>query len=522
MLAAAAGILLALAARASAELVELPGSPGEAKAAAFSRDGRKLAVGGDDRVIRVWNLESRRVEISLEGHKAAVSALAFSPDGNFILSGSADGELRFWNPPRADAPFAQKLHKDAVLAAAFTADGRRQATAGTDGTVRTWDILAGQSLQSWQAVPSPAAAASLSGDGSTAFFAGREDGKSLLRWIEIGPGGTGSYNYGAKRYTQGVLSGHGGVFLFADGSSSIRVEARKGSTGFPKELSSGFPPAAAALSFDGNLAAAADSGGKVALWDAASGKRLYLWEDGGPVSALLFDPSGTRILAAGADGILRLRDIPSEAEMKSQLEEFAKVALAERETLEASESSGADEPVKTGCSPIALLAATGLIMAAALFGAFHLSRVLFAILLVPAGFLALGLFSLFFFWNSPGALSVGESDIRIGLGPIRSALSIYYGDTNGNYPANLRRLTRDGKYLREIPLLWSVYADHALPPRRPDVPHPLTRKVAHYPSFTPRDSGRWGYVDDPKDANFGTVFIDCTHTDSRGSAWTSY
>ncbi|MBI4676932.1 MAG: hypothetical protein HY748_05060 [Elusimicrobia bacterium] len=36
------------------------------------------------------------------------------------------------------------------------------------------------------------------------------------------------------------------------------------------------------------------------------------------------------------------------------------------------------------------------------------------------------------------------------------------------------------------------------------------------------DTGRWGYVSEPRGRDFGAFFINCTHTDSRGSAWDSY
>src|SRR5882672_3443266 len=37
------------------------------------------------------------------------------------------------------------------------------------------------------------------------------------------------------------------------------------------------------------------------------------------------------------------------------------------------------------------------------------------------------------------------------LGSLRSAMSIYYGDMEGQYPRNLLALTISGKYLSEVP-----------------------------------------------------------------------
>ncbi len=36
------------------------------------------------------------------------------------------------------------------------------------------------------------------------------------------------------------------------------------------------------------------------------------------------------------------------------------------------------------------------------------------------------------------------------------------------------------------------------------------------------DAGGWSYVNAPGDGNFGTLWVNCTHTDTRGGVWTVY
>lgn len=48
-------------------------------------------------------------------------------------------------------------------------------------------------------------------------------------------------------------------------------------------------------------------------------------------------------------------------------------------------------------------------------------------------------------------------------------------------------------------------------------PHPPTSSVLKMSRSEARDSGGWGY-----DARTGDVFIDCSHSDSKLSAWSSY
>ncbi len=56
----------------------------------------------------------------------------------------------------------------------------------------------------------------------------------------------------------------------------------------------------------------------------------------------------------------------------------------------------------------------------------------------------------------------------------------------------------------------------------PGMPHRRTKSVSNYPTLAGQDTGNFGYVNDPKDPKFGTVFIDCTHADSSGKGWNSY
>src|SRR5205807_987826 len=47
----------------------------------FSPRGDLIASGGDDRVVRIWDVASGRELQRLAGHETGVKAAAFSPDG---------------------------------------------------------------------------------------------------------------------------------------------------------------------------------------------------------------------------------------------------------------------------------------------------------------------------------------------------------------------------------------------------------------------------------------------------------
>ena len=65
---------------------------------AFSPDGRMLASGGSyaNHNVRLWDAQTGALLRTLEGHTSGVVRLLFSPDGRFLVSGSYDGMLRLW------------------------------------------------------------------------------------------------------------------------------------------------------------------------------------------------------------------------------------------------------------------------------------------------------------------------------------------------------------------------------------------------------------------------------------------
>ena len=65
-------------------------------ALAFARDSRRLAVGGSDTAIQMWDSDAGQLLRSLNGHSGSIRALAFSPDGRRLASGSDDKTVGIW------------------------------------------------------------------------------------------------------------------------------------------------------------------------------------------------------------------------------------------------------------------------------------------------------------------------------------------------------------------------------------------------------------------------------------------
>jgi WD40 repeat protein len=123
--------------------------------AAFSPDGRRIATVCNDNnrntleraTAAVWDAETGRKSLSLEGHVNGFSAIAWSPNGRFIVTGSIDWTATVW-----DAYTGRKLlpplrgHRGQVIHVAISPDSRRIFTGGFDNTTRVWDVSTGQEL----------------------------------------------------------------------------------------------------------------------------------------------------------------------------------------------------------------------------------------------------------------------------------------------------------------------------------------------------------------------------------------
>jgi hypothetical protein len=64
---------------------------------AISPDGRWVAAGSLDMVVRIWDVNTGALVERLRGHKDSVYSVAFSPDGRGLVSGSLDKSLKYWD-----------------------------------------------------------------------------------------------------------------------------------------------------------------------------------------------------------------------------------------------------------------------------------------------------------------------------------------------------------------------------------------------------------------------------------------
>src|SRR6266849_6231253 len=113
-------------------------------AVAWSPDGKRIASGsgpineGSDTTVQVWDATDGGHAYTYHGHSDAVSAVAWSPDGRRIASGSFDQTVQVWDAVDGGQVFTYREHSIAVQAVAWSPDGRRIASGSWDKTVQVW------------------------------------------------------------------------------------------------------------------------------------------------------------------------------------------------------------------------------------------------------------------------------------------------------------------------------------------------------------------------------------------------
>jgi WD40 repeat protein len=113
-------------------------------AVAISPDGRLLLVAATgEKPVQLWELATGRElpPLVLPGNEQRMFALAFAPDGRTLATGGEDGVVRLWEMVSGQERRHFTGHTGWAHRVRFAPDGKRLASASNDTTAVVWDVV---------------------------------------------------------------------------------------------------------------------------------------------------------------------------------------------------------------------------------------------------------------------------------------------------------------------------------------------------------------------------------------------
>jgi RNA polymerase sigma factor (sigma-70 family) len=287
----------------------------DVRALALSADGKLLAATNFLRAdtIRIYAVDGGKEIARVGDGKLPTPVAAFSPDGK-TLAVSRDGtSIILWDIATAKILHRLVGHEGGGIglprAVAFTADGKSVVSIGADNTVRTWDATTGEETVRFRvttgsrAFLSPGAeyAAVLSLEDAVEVWdvAGR---KKLCSWQGKHP--LHAYSK-SESYLAAAFSPDGKVLALG---KNPRVELRSVETG--KEMRPGHYNyvKVVALSPDGRVMGTDSPGfGQTCLWETATGRELARFDRNDDTSRRLgFSEDGKDVILTDRETVYRL------------------------------------------------------------------------------------------------------------------------------------------------------------------------------------------------------------------------
>jgi type II secretory pathway predicted ATPase ExeA len=260
----------------------LKGHSGWVTGVAFSADGLRLASGGWDETVKLWDVATGQGLGNIADGIKGVEALAFSDDGHWLAAESSTNTVALWDATTGreirtltgKEPSGLLSRGNWVYSIAFSPDSRWLASAVDDKTVRLWEVKTGRAARDLPGLSRSVIYIAFSPDGR--MLASGSDGKTIEIW-EVATG-----------QEMRKLSGH------------------------KKDVY------AVAFSPDSRRLASASGDKSIKLWDLVAGREIYTLEGHrNLVTCLAFSPDGRWLASGSWDRTVRIWDVQTGREVQT-------------------------------------------------------------------------------------------------------------------------------------------------------------------------------------------------------------
>lgn len=293
---------------------------------------QKVATGGEDGTIRIWDSVSGIEANAIDASKGTVTCLAFNDSGTELLSCSSEGYLQVWNAKTGKIIRCIKTDLKSASNVAFCPLNNGVVVVGTKSingqvaTVSAWDTDTGKSLGSI-----PGQLAFIPADGESIFV--RHEGGDLFKAkfpivhmtdtfrVTTLP----NYQYSAIKTNVGKPN----AVVLSPNRRGLLISGTKGLCYFDfptfkfrqRFVGHRAPVRKAVFSPDGQHIATASRDGRVYVWESKTARMLSEFKGHiGPINDIAFINDGRRVVSSGQDGTLKFWDLERGQHQVARLE----------------------------------------------------------------------------------------------------------------------------------------------------------------------------------------------------------
>ncbi|KAF7524995.1 hypothetical protein PCG10_005346 [Penicillium crustosum] len=300
----------------------LTGHSGSVEIVAFSPDGKQIASGSDDGIIKLWDAITGALQKTLSGHSKEITAMAFLPDSKLIISGAHDGSIMLWDTTTGDFqvigdhfrtskdydPYLQPLEEVHYNphALAFSADCRQIAAVGRyqdDHVIMLFDTGTWDARKILTDYSDSFLALAFSPDNRQLVSVSRD--RKVRLW-DTTTGDLQKTLVGHTSWTYTVAFSPDGKQIVSGSDNGIIFW--NAATGDLQATSASPAARSVAFSPDSKQVAAGFTDGTIHIWDASGNLKETLACHSWAIMSLAFSPDGKQIVTGSSDSTIKRWD----------------------------------------------------------------------------------------------------------------------------------------------------------------------------------------------------------------------
>ncbi|XP_064081581.1 pleiotropic regulator 1-like isoform X2 [Macrobrachium nipponense] len=270
-----------------------------------------FATGSNDRVIKIWDLASGQLKLSLTGHVSAVRGLAVSPRHPYLFSCGEDKQVKCWDLEYNKVIRHYHGHLSACYGLALHPTIDILVTCGRDSTARVWDLRTKANIHTLTG-HSNTVASVVCQAAEPQVITGSHD--FTIRLWDLAAGKTSCTLTHHKKSVRSLVA-HPDLYMFASGAPDNIKQWKCPEGKFVQNLSGHNAIVnCLAVNREGVLVSGADNG-TLYFWDWRTGYNFQKlqapvqpgsMDSEAGVFAMTFDQSGSRLITCDADKTIKI------------------------------------------------------------------------------------------------------------------------------------------------------------------------------------------------------------------------